>query len=172
MKFFYVDSDEGKENLKRLTKEVRDIIENDHFMIDVKQVHEFVEPISTTIRKLESDNATIFDVFPEFINLIRIYESKSTRASSPKKEAFTAIVRVLNKRLSVLDEDPFVLAFFFNPPFRKVACSLKYREDDIKVKLLALLKKWNYKKKFVDVVMQQFKLYFNCIEPYNANNPS
>lgn len=131
-----------------------------------------MEPISLSIKRLESDDASIMDVFPKIFGLIRTYESKLNHAASAKKEAYVLILRALVDRCPLFDEDPFILALFFNQPYRKIAILVKYPEERIKAKLLALLRKWDFKKPFVDEVMQQFKLYINCIEPYNVNHPT
>lgn len=90
-------------------------------------------------------------------------------APEPKLKVIRSMIKGLNERTKQLESPEYVLAFYFNPSYRRVVVSKMYNANELRSMLLILLKRLDSKKKFVSNVLQQFELYNSANIPYNSN---
>lgn len=160
----------GCENMKRLPKNIKAIIQDETFFINIKGILSLIEPLTKTIKTLESDEASVFDVFPAIWELVQCYKLNLISAPFAKRGNYEKILTILSGRSVVFDQDLFIISFYLNPNYRNIASSKKYSHGQIRLKILVLLKKWGYPKNFVSEALDQLELYQNGIRPYNKGS--
>lgn len=102
----------GLANRKLIPVKVRNIISDDSIFSSLGQLNKIFEKIESTAKALESDRASIIDLWPAFIDLYRHYLNLLLQIPDKFKPIIENLLRAIDKKTSVLHEDIYILAFF------------------------------------------------------------
>lgn len=114
------------DNLARIPERIREIILDEEFFVDLGILSKMFKKITTIVKALEADDATICDVWPAVFMLKDHFED--IRKELAPKYAHLAVksLTAIDDRSKVLHADAFVLGLFLTPPYRQICVSGKY----------------------------------------------
>ncbi|CAB5392686.1 unnamed protein product [Rhizophagus irregularis] len=98
-----------------LNNDIKKIISNRHFYVDLEELVSIIEPIKKALKCLEFKSTTLADCFIEIIKLYAaIKDLPETRQVSFRKEC----IEIFNKRWKQFDIELYMLAFILHPKYR------------------------------------------------------
>lgn len=123
---------EGIKNQRQLPSHVREFISDRNNFTNLAQIVELFDSIKKHIQFLESDQASLCDVWPQLLTMFKYFENAFCDYEPPFDMIIHDIITSMNKRMHVLQQDIFVIAFFLNPAYREIAISRKFDEREIR----------------------------------------
>ncbi|CAG8565859.1 14816_t:CDS:2 [Gigaspora rosea] len=144
--------------IKEIITSCQHFLENEQFTIILRYIVD-------AIAELESNNATLGDIYAK---LLVIYKKlKSSEFEDFDYGLIDHAKDIVNFCAKEFDEPIYYLAFFLNPKFQKIAVSKKLTFDDIVVYALTFAQMWNFTYKEVMQILQKLLDYYNNDPHFN-----
>lgn len=101
-----------------IKKDVKDIISDGQHFSNNSNLIAIIKPITDMLSRLEHDNCTLFDVWPQFL---RCY-NEIKKADIPERfeSLRKSTLEIISSRCESINQPIFLLGFFFNPIYRRV----------------------------------------------------
>lgn len=103
---------QGLKNRKDVSKEVNKFIIDSAFFSNMKDMAKYFGQIVKMSKSLEGNNASVVDVWPLMIDLLKYYEGLKSQVSPPFENIIQLLINAINKRSKPFHDDIFVIAFF------------------------------------------------------------
>ena len=98
-----------------LNDDIKKIISNWHFYVDLEELVSIIEPIKKALKCLEFKSITLADCFIEIIKLYAtIKDLPETRQVSFREEC----IEIFNRRWKQFDIELYMLAYILHPKYR------------------------------------------------------
>ena len=108
----------SKSDIMPIKQSIKEIIDDQYHFADNDGLICILKPIIDALSRLENDNSSISDVWPQFI---RCYNDIKKVNVNVKFNKFKLnCLDVCKQRGKLLTDDIYIVAFFLNPKFRKV----------------------------------------------------
>lgn len=103
-----------------------------YFLPNIKVTTEVFMTLILSIKRLEAENASVFDIWSELYDLYNIYKNMEASTSNTAKMDYNkTMCSILDQRFVVFYEDLYLISFFLNPENRDIQKVHKVKRNNL-----------------------------------------
>ncbi|CAG8651720.1 6821_t:CDS:1, partial [Cetraspora pellucida] len=146
--------------------DIKTIINDRYHFASNDALVKVIKPVVDAIERLESQDATLADVFKELIYIHLEISKLDIPISGFKAHALA----VISQRAKEFSDDIYFVALFLTSTYKKMAISKYMNEDNLLHACLKLAKCWKFNKKDSNLLHKEILNYKNNNSPFHQIN--
>lgn len=158
----------GRSNRKTLKLNVLHLIDGNLFT-ELKHWLNVFGCLVETTKALESDQASICDIWPQMIKMYKHFETILNGNEFPNfQSVLHDLLLNIDRRSQMYHEDVFLVAFYLNPNYRTMATSQAYTPGNILRRLAKISITFGYSREDSQSMIDEGKLYLGGLGKFNS----